>query len=117
MIFIYHNPRCRKSREALELIEKSGLPYKVVDYQKNPLTKEALAELITKLGLAPHDLIRKNEALWKASFRDKNLSQKDFLRVTHENPKLIERPIIEYKDKAIIGRPIERVVDFLNAIS
>jgi arsenate reductase len=117
MIFIYHNPRCRKSREALELIEKSGLSYQVVDYQKNPLSMEALLDLIEKLGVEPIDLIRKNEALWKDTYREAKLAPKDLVRLIQENPKLLERPILAFDNNAVIGRPTERVEEFLNAIS
>jgi arsenate reductase len=114
MLTIYHNPRCRKSREALNLLESSKLNFEIIDYQKQPLTEEKLRELLTKLGLEAKDLIRKGEALWKEQYRDKNLTENDLLALMLEHPRLMERPILETETSAVIGRPIEHCIDFLN---
>ena len=112
-ILIYHNPRCRKSREALDYLNNSGIDYNLVLYLSNPLSKITLENLLFKLKINAIDLIRKNELLWKSKFSKKNLTENEIISIMLENPKLIERPIIENENSAVIGRPIEKLIDFL----
>ncbi|MGX1930398.1 arsenate reductase (glutaredoxin) [Flagellimonas sp. 2504JD4-2] len=109
MIKIYHNPRCRKSREGLEYLEKTGENFEVVRYLENVPTKEELKEVISYLGISPEELVRKNEAVWKESFKGKTLSDEAIVDAMIENPKLIERPIIIKGKKAVIGRPADKI--------
>lgn len=113
MIKIYHNNRCRKSREGLQTVQASGLPYEVIDYVSNPLSEKELQEIITILGITPIDLIRKNEAIWKSDFKGKELSVQELIAAMAAHPKLIERPIVIHKNKGVIGRPNERILDIL----
>ncbi|NBT86971.1 MAG: arsenate reductase (glutaredoxin) [Flavobacteriaceae bacterium] len=106
MIKIYHNPRCRKSREALKYIEDKGASFEVIQYLQNPLTGQELSNLINKLNISPIDLIRKEEALWKTQFKDKNLDNKALINLMIKEPRLMQRPIIEFQDMAVIARPI-----------
>ncbi|MDO9275142.1 MAG: arsenate reductase (glutaredoxin) [Lutibacter sp.] len=106
---IYHNPRCGKSREGLAILQESKLPFKIINYLENPLSTEELTEIIKLLGIAPIDLVRKNEAIWKENFKGKNLSDSEILNAMVKNPKLIERPIVVNDDKAVIGRPPELI--------
>jgi len=106
MIKIYHNPRCRKSREALKYIEDKGASFEVIQYLQNPLTGQELSNLINKLNIRPIDLIRKEEALWKTQFKDKNLDNKALINLMIKEPRLMQRPIIEFQDMAVIARPI-----------
>ncbi len=106
---IYHNPRCKKSRETLALIEESGKAPQVVEYLKTPPTEEELKDILTKLGMKPADIIRKGEAIFKEQYKGKALSDEEWIRVLSENPKLIERPIVVEGDSAILGRPPENV--------
>ena len=115
-ISIYHNPRCRKSREALDYLNNSGIDYNPVLYLSNPLSKITLENLLFKLKINAIDLVRKNELLWKSEFSKKNLTENEIISIMLENPKLIERPIIENENSAVIGRPIEKLHDFLNKI-
>lgn len=105
MFKIYHNPRCGKSREGLEILEKSGKEFEVVLYLDRPPSVEELRDLIKKLGIAPLDLVRKNEAIWKERYKGKRLSDAAILKAMAEHPKLIERPIVVQGGKALIGRP------------
>ncbi len=105
MLKIYHNPRCGKSREGLEILEKSGKEYEVVLYMDQPPSVEELRDLIQKLGISPIDLVRKNERIWKEQFKGKRLSDASILKAMVEHPKLIERPIVVQGGKALIGRP------------
>lgn len=109
MIKIYHNPRCRKSREGLEVLEKSGKDFEVIKYLDEVPSKEELKTLIGYLGITPMDLVRKNEAVWKENYKGKTLSDDEIITAMVENPKLIERPIVVKDKKAVIGRPSEKI--------
>ena len=114
MLTIYHNPRCRKSREGLEILENSGQEFTVVKYLDIPLSKEELKDIVAKLGIAPIDLVRKNETLWKEHYKGKNLTNDEVLLAMVNNPKLIERPIVVRNDKAVVGRPPENIKSLLS---
>lgn len=105
MLRIYHNTRCKKSREGLEILENSGKDFEIKEYLKEPLSESELEKLIKKLEITPIQLVRKNEKIWKEEYKDKDLSDKELITVMVKNPKLIERPIVETNDKAVIGRP------------
>tara|TARA_R110000787_G_scaffold234375_2_gene341240 strand:+ start:280 stop:621 length:342 start_codon:yes stop_codon:yes gene_type:complete len=105
MIKIYHNPRCRKSREGLEILQESGQDFKIREYLKEIPSFDELKSVIDLLGITPIELVRKNEAIWKQSYKGKTLSETEIITAMIENPKLIERPIVVNKNKAIIGRP------------
>jgi len=109
MIKIYHNPRCTKSREGLEILEKSGKDFQVVRYLEDIPTKKELKEIIGLLGIKPEQLVRKNEAIWKDNYKGKSLSDSEILDAMILHPKLIERPIVINKDRAVIGRPPENI--------
>jgi arsenate reductase len=113
MIKIYHNPRCRKSREGLAVLENSGKEFEVVKYLEEVPTKEELREILNCLGITPENLVRKNEAIWKEKFKNRLLSDEEILDAMINYPKLIERPIVVNNGVAVIGRPvnnIERVI-------
>ena len=113
MITIYHNPRCRKSREGLTVLEESGQAFEIVKYLDQPLSKTDLEEIITKLGIKPIDLIRKNEAIWKSDYKGKDLSDDSIINAMVEHHKLIERPIVVNGQKAVIGRPAENILNII----
>ena len=114
MITIYHNPRCTKSRQGLEVLEKSGEKFEVVKYLENIPTKDELRKVLGSLNIPVENLVRKNEAIWKENYRGKNLSEEDILDAMIQYPKLIERPIVIKDNKAVIGRPTEKIYDLLN---
>jgi len=109
MLKIYHNQRCRKSREGLEILEKSGKDFEVIKYLEEVPTKDELRAIISFLGISPENLVRKNEAIWKENYRGKLLSDEEILDAMILNPKLIERPIVINGNKAVIGRPPESI--------
>jgi len=113
MIKIYHNPRCTKSRQGLEVLEKSGEQFEVVKYLENIPTKDELRKVLGFLNIPAENLVRKNEAIWKENYRGKNLSEEDILEAMIQFPKLIERPIVIKNNKAVIGRPTENIYDLL----
>lgn len=113
MIKIYHNNRCSKSRCALTALEESGQEFEVVNYLQTVPTAEELREIIGKLGLKPHELIRKNESVYIAEFKGKELSDEEWIAAMVANPVLIERPILISGDKAVIARPAEKINEIL----
>ena len=113
MITIYHNPRCRKSREALALISEQSSEIEIVEYLKEPPTKEELSRIIELLGIKPFELIRKVEPIYKEEFKGKDLNEGEWVDAMVSNPKLIERPIVIQGDKVAIGRPPEKVLSVL----
>ncbi len=115
MIRIYHNPRCGKSRAALKLLEESGKPFEVINYMKEPLSKDELRELIALLGIRAEELVRKKESIFKEKFKGKKLSDEEWIEAMIEYPKLMERAILvnEENGKAVVARPPERVLEIL----
>ena len=111
---IYHNPRCSKSRQTLALLEEKGVSAEVIEYLKTPPSTEELSEILTMLGMAPRDLMRKKEAPYKEQgLDDPGESNEALIAAMHANPVLIERPIVVANGKAAIGRPPEQVLDIL----
>lgn len=113
MIRIFHNPRCRKSRETLALIEEKGEMVTIIDYLNTPLSESELGDVVEMLGIKPFDLIRRGEAIFKENFKGKELSDEEWIKVMVENPKLIERPIVIKDGQARIGRPPETVLEII----
>lgn len=113
MLKIFHNPRCTKSRETLQIIEESGEMVEVVEYLKTVPTEEELSEIVRMLGIRPEELLRKGEAIFKENFKGKTLTDKEWIKAMVENPKLIERPIVIKGQRAVIGRPPEKVMELL----
>lgn len=108
---IYHNPRCSKSRQTLEIIQKKGLEIEIIDYLVKPPTTKELEEIITLLKIKPEELVRKSEDIYKEKFKGKKITQQEWVKIMVEYPKLIERPIVISGNKAIIGRPPEKVLE------
>jgi len=113
MLKIYHNPRCSKSREGLQLLENSGHEFEIIKYLDNKISKKELEKILSLLQIKPIDLVRKNESIWKENYKNKQLSDSQIIGILISNPKLIERPIVLSKDKAIIGRPPELIKKIL----
>ena len=113
MIKIYHNPRCRKSRETLGLIREAGHEPEIIEYLQNPPTESELKELLEGMGKKPMELVRKGEEIFKSKFKGKTFSDSEWIRIMVENPKLIERPIVVKRKKVILGRPPENVKNIL----
>ncbi len=111
---IYHNPRCTKSRQTLQLIRDAGVEPEIVEYLNDPLTAKELDGLLKQLGIEPQQLMRRGEAVYKElKLGKKVLTRAQAIKVMVENPKLIERPIVVKGKKAILGRPPENVNELL----
>ncbi len=106
---IYHNPRCRKSRETLDILTNKGIEPEVVLYLETPPSKRELKEILSKLGISAFDLVRKTEAIYKENYKGKDLTEAKWIEAMIKYPKLIERPIVVKGKKAVIGRPPENV--------
>ena len=106
---IYHNPRCRKSREGIKYLESKKINFEVIDYIKNNLSSEQIRNILKKLQLKPIELVRKNEAIWKEKYKGKDFSDEQLIKILSNEPKLIERPIIVSEKLAVIGRPTENI--------
>lgn len=110
---LYHNPRCSKSREALQLLEEKGQNPEIILYMKEFLTHDQLEALLEKLDLDAKDLIRKGEKIWKEEFANKELSEDELIFCMIEYPQLMERPILENGDQARVGRPTDKILEIL----
>lgn len=113
MITIYHNPRCSKSREGLQLLELEGKPYTVVKYLDDKLSAEEIKILLKKLTINPIELVRKNETVWKEQYKGKQLSDAEIIDAMALYPNLIERPIVVNGNKAVIARPAEKAKEIV----
>jgi arsenate reductase len=113
MIKIYHNPRCSKSREALNILEAETTDFTVIKYLDEELNAKELSDIIKLLSIKPIELIRKNESLWKENFKNLTFTDKELIDVMIKNPKLIERPIVVNGNKAVVGRPPEKILDVI----
>ncbi|MDJ0739161.1 MAG: arsenate reductase (glutaredoxin) [Gammaproteobacteria bacterium] len=113
-VSIYHNPRCSKSRQTLQLLHDNAVEPEIVDYLKTPPDAATLAGLLDMLGMQPRDLMRKKEQEYKQSGADDpGLSREQLIDLMVQHPRLIERPIVVSNGKAAIGRPPEQVLDIL----
>ena len=111
---IYHNPRCSKSRQTLQLIEEAGVSPEIVLYLDTPPSADELKAVLAKLGISARQLLRKGEDAYKENnLADDSLSEADLITKMTEFPKLIERPIVIKGEKAVLGRPPENVQTLL----
>ena len=110
---IYHNPRCSKSRQTLQLIRDAGKDVHIIEYLNDTPTEEELKNIISLLGISPQQLLRKNEAVFKENFKGKDLTDDEWIAAMVAHPKLIERPIVIEGNKAVLGRPPENVKSLL----
>ncbi len=110
---IWHNPRCSKSRSAAALLEEKGVEAEVVKYLETPPTKEELKILLSQLGMSARELMRTKEDIYKELDLKNENNEEKLIEAMAENPKLIERPIVIKDGKAVIGRPIENIVELL----
>jgi arsenate reductase len=111
---IYHNPQCSTSCQAMELLKEHGIEPVVVEYLSEVPTEDELIKLVAKLGLPAEQLVRKKEPLYKEKYQGLRLNEHEWIRVLHENPVLIERPVVVRDYKAVIGRPMENVQELID---
>jgi arsenate reductase len=113
-VTIYHNPRCSKSRQTLQLLKDKGIEPDIIEYLDTPPDAATLDEYMTKLGMAPRELMRRKEAPYAAlNLADESLNRAALIAAMIENPILIERPIVVSGGKVALGRPPESVLEIL----
>lgn len=112
---IYHYPKCGKSRQTLALLKENNIEPIIVEYFQNPIKPNDFKEILKKLDIKANDLLRKTETLFKENYKDKNLSEEEWIEVMIENPQLIERPIVIKNKKGVLGRPPENVLSLIHA--
>ena len=115
MITIYHNPRCRKSREALEILEERGIEHLVRLYlnDEESMSAAEFQDVLDALDMDAIDLVRKNESVWKEEYKTLELDEDEVILAMIEHPKLMERPIVMNGDRAVVARPAEKLLDVL----
>ena len=110
---IYHNPRCTKSRQGLAYLKEKGIEPEIRDYLKENVSEKELTKVIAELGVKPEEIVRKNEAEYKTHFKNKKMSDADWIKAMVKFPKLIQRPIVIHDSKAVIARPTEKIDEIL----
>lgn len=112
-IRIFHNPRCRKSRETLKLMQDKGVEPEIFLYLEEKLSRKLIKDALQALDIPAESLIRKSEPAYKENFKGKSLSETEWIDAMLQYPKLIERPIVIKDGKAVLGRPPENVLDLI----
>ncbi len=112
-LIIYHNPRCKKSRAGLALLEENGVEPEIREYLKEPLSEEEMKKILMKLNIPAAELVRTQEEQYRKELKGMNFTEDEWIRIYLENPKLIRRPIVETKYKAVIGDPAENIQPLL----
>ena len=111
---IFHNPRCTKSRQALQLLKDNNCKIEIISYLEIDLKVSLIKDILKKLTLKPRDILRKGEQEYKDNnLKKDNLSEEDLINYMIKYPKLIERPIVVKGDRAVIGRPPEKVLELI----
>lgn len=111
---IYIKPTCTTCRKALKILKEKGTDFKAINYYEKPFSKKGLTELIKKLNIAPKDLLRKNEKIYKElDLSHKDLSDSEIIDLMIKHPDLIQRPIVDRKGKVILARPAEEIKKLL----
>jgi arsenate reductase len=110
---MYHKSTCSTSNKALKLLKENGIVPETIDYIVNAPSKRSLQALVKKLKIQPSQLVRKKERVYKENYEGKSISEGAWIDILHENPILIERPILIKGRKALIGRPVERVLELI----
>lgn len=111
-VTLYHNPRCSKSRQALELLRNKGIEPHIVEYLKTPLDESELEKLLSQLNLKASELLRTKEVAY-TTYDLANASEAECLNALSKHPELMERPIVTTNNKATIGRPTENILEIL----
>ena len=112
---VYHNARCSKSRSACEIVAGRGIEAHIVEYLKTPPSRDELRAVLQKLGMKASELVRRGEEEYKQHYAGRTLTEDEWLDAMAEHPILIERPIVVRGDRAVVGRPPEKVLELLDA--
>jgi arsenate reductase len=111
---IYHKPTCTTCRQALQILKDSGQPFEAVNYYEKPFTKSKLKTLLKKAGLKARDVLRTKEGIYKSlGLAKKDVSEEDLLDLMILHPDLVQRPIVEKGETAVVARPADAIKDLL----
>jgi len=113
MYKIFHNPRCKKSRAGLQYLESKGVEFEIINYIKDGIELSILEDVFAKLNLKPSEMIRKQEAIYKSDFKKKLFTDEEWIRIFTQHPKLLNRPIVLAKHKAVWADPPENIDNIL----
>ncbi|WP_162127880.1 ArsC/Spx/MgsR family protein [Flavobacterium phycosphaerae] len=113
MVQVLHNPRCGKSRTCLAFLDDSHKEYEIINYLTHPLSVDEIEVLLQKLKVKPIEIVRQKESIWIEQYKGKTLSDKAIIEAIAKYPILLERPIVIDGDKAIIGRELDKLNDFI----
>jgi arsenate reductase (glutaredoxin) len=113
MLKIYHNPRCKKSCEGLKYLQDKNIDYEVVRYLESGLTIEILNEILLKMNKKPFDLVRTQEEFYKKELKGMQFNDTEWEKIIIENPKLLQRPIVIGKYKAVLAQPVTKIDELL----
>ena len=108
-IKVYHNNRCKKSRAGLEYLQSKTTDFEIIDYIKLGVTKKDLEEMVLKMNISPSELVRTQEEYFKKELKGKSFTDHEWIQIISENPKLLKRPVIISKHRAVIGDPRENI--------
>ena len=112
---IYHNPRCSKSRAALEYLESLDIEVVKIEYLKTPPDKQTVTEILLELQLKPREIMRQGDAKCKElNLGDESLTPDQLIDALVEHPALLERPVVRFNGEAAIGRPLDNIIDLLD---
>ena len=115
-IVIYQKPTCTTCRQVFAALKESGVDFEAIDYYTDPIPKATLKALLRKMGLSPRELLRTREPIYKRlRVGERDLTDAELIELMSANPDLIQRPIVEYGDRAILARPAERIKEVLTA--
>ena len=114
-ITVYEKPTCTTCRNLAELLKENGIGYEKVNYYIDPLSEEKLRALLKKANLSPLDVVRKKEPLYKELNINENTPSDEIIKLIIENPSLLQRPIVEVGDKAVLARPVEKAIELINS--
>ena len=109
MLKIYHNPRCKKSREGLQYLQAKGVQFEIIEYLKKPLTEKEIQELLMLLNKKPQEIIRTQEEIYKNEYKNLQLTDNEWIKIISKNPILLQRPIVAKKHKAVIRQPPQNI--------
>jgi arsenate reductase (glutaredoxin) len=113
MLKIYHNPRCRKSREGLDYLAGKTDKYEIVDYLKIGISAPEVLEIASKMGEAPSNLVRTQEDYYKKELKGRDINEDEWASILSKNPRLIQRPMIVTEYKAVLAQPPEKMDNLL----
>ena len=109
MLRIFHNPRCKHSRAGLEYLKEKTDDFEIRFYLKEPITKDEVKEILLKSNVSPEELVRKQEDYYKKMLKGKTFNTDEWIKILVDNPKLIQRPIVVGKLKAVLANPPQEV--------